>query len=86
MIGAGTLRAERYGRVVADPAKREQRESLGLAPDPLMVIVSGSLDLPWDAPIFTEAAGRIVIFTAPTMSRRRRRRRSRWCATTAGSI
>ena len=25
MIGAGTLRAERYGRVVPDPAKREQR-------------------------------------------------------------
>ncbi len=64
MIGAGTLRAEKYGRVVADPSKREKRESLGLAPDPLIVIVSGSLDLPWDAPIFTEAAGRIVIFTA----------------------
>ncbi len=64
MIGAGTLRAENYGRVVRDPKKREMRESLGLEPDPLIVIVSGRLEVPWDAPIFTEGVGRIVIFTA----------------------
>jgi riboflavin biosynthesis pyrimidine reductase len=63
MIGAGTMRAERYGRVVADPAKRERREREGLAGDPLMVIVSGRLELPWDAPLFTEGFGRVVIFT-----------------------
>ncbi len=63
MIGAGTMRAERYGRVVGDPAKREQRERDGLAHDPLMVIVSGRLELPWDAPLFTEGHGEIVIAT-----------------------
>ena len=63
MIGAGTMRAERYGRVVGDPAKREQRERDGLAPDPLMVIVSGRLDLPWDAPLFTEGYGQVLIAT-----------------------
>lgn len=47
MIGAGTMRAERYGPV-----------------DPLMVIVSGRLDLPWDAPLFTEGRGEVLIFTA----------------------
>jgi riboflavin-specific deaminase-like protein len=67
MIGAGTMRAEGYGRVIGDPAKRERREQEGFAPDPLMVIVSGRLDLPWDAPLFTEGAGRIVIFTASDM-------------------
>lgn len=46
MIGAGTMRVERYG-----PMK------------PLMVIVSGRLDLPWDAPLFTEA-GEVLIFAA----------------------
>lgn len=46
MIGAGTMRVERYG-----PMK------------PLMVIVSGRLDLPWDAPLFTEE-GEVLIFTA----------------------
>jgi riboflavin-specific deaminase-like protein len=63
MIGAGTMRAERYGRVVGDPAKREQREREGLSADPLMVIVSGRLDLPWDAPLFTEGGGEVLIAT-----------------------
>ena len=64
MIGAGTMRAERYGRIVSDPAKRERRERLGLSADPLVVIVSGRLDLPWDAPLFTEAGGPVLVFTA----------------------
>jgi riboflavin-specific deaminase-like protein len=64
MIGAGTMRAENYGRVVGDPAKRERRERDGLGADPLMVIVSGRLDLPWDAPLFTEGFGQVLICTA----------------------
>ena len=64
MIGAGTMRAERYGRPVPSQEKRERRERIGLPHDPLMVIVSGSLDLPWDAPLFTEGDGRVLIFTA----------------------
>jgi riboflavin-specific deaminase-like protein len=63
MIGAGTMRAERYGRLAKKQETRERREQIGLAPDPLMVIVSGRLDLPWDAPLFTEG-GRVLIFTA----------------------
>ena len=63
MIGAGTMRAERYGRLVTKQETREHRERLGLPHDPLMVIVSGRLDLPWDAPLFTEG-GRVLIFTA----------------------
>jgi len=64
MIGAGTMRAERYGRIVADPELRAARERLGLAPTPTLVIVSGRLDLPWDAPAFSEADAPIVILTA----------------------
>jgi riboflavin-specific deaminase-like protein len=63
MIGAGTMRAERYGRIVSDPAKRAAREALGLPGDPLMVIVGG-LDLPWDASLFTDGGGEILLFTA----------------------
>jgi riboflavin-specific deaminase-like protein len=63
MIGAGTMRAERYGRVIADPAKRQRRERDGLPRDPLVVIISGRLDLPWDAPLFTEGHGRVLICT-----------------------
>lgn len=64
MIGAGTMRAENYGRPVGSREQRERRERLGLSHDPLMVIVSGRLDLPWDAPLFTEGAGRVLIVTS----------------------
>jgi riboflavin-specific deaminase-like protein len=63
MIGAGTMRAERYGRPVSDPAKRGRRERRGLSQDPLLVIVSGRLDLPWDAPVFDDRGARVLIFT-----------------------
>lgn len=46
MIGAGTMRVERYGPLASK-----------------LVIVSGRLDLPWDARAFTED-GEVLIFTA----------------------
>ena len=64
MVGAGTVRAERYGRIVSNPQWRAHRERIGLPHDPLAVIVSGRLDLPWDAPIFTAGGGRVLVFTA----------------------
>ncbi len=64
MIGAGTMRTERYGRMLADSEKRSRREREGLAHDPLAVIVSGRLDLPWEAPLFTSGGGRVLIFTS----------------------
>jgi riboflavin-specific deaminase-like protein len=64
MIGAGTMRIERYGRLVGQQEQRERRERVGLPHDPLMVLISGRLDLPWDAPLFTAGGGRVLIFTA----------------------
>jgi riboflavin-specific deaminase-like protein len=64
MIGAGTMRAERYGRIVSDPQLRAYRERTGLAHDPLGVIVSNRLELPWDSGLFTDGGGRVVVFTA----------------------
>jgi riboflavin-specific deaminase-like protein len=63
MIGAGTMRVERYGRAIRKPETRKEREQEGLAPEPLMVLVSGRLDLPWDAPLF-ESGGEVLIFTS----------------------
>ena len=63
MIGAGTMRAEGYGRIVSDPSLRARRERIGLPHDPLAVLVSGRLDLPWDAPLFTDGGGRVLVFT-----------------------
>jgi len=63
MIGAGTMRVEQYGRLVARQETRERRERAGLSPEPLMVLISGRLDLPWEAPLFSEG-GEVLIFTA----------------------
>lgn len=64
MVGAGTLRAERYRRAIRDPGKRALRERRGLPPDPLTVVVSGRLDLPWDIGLFSDGAGEVLILTA----------------------
>jgi riboflavin-specific deaminase-like protein len=64
MIGAGTMRVERYGRMVPSAERRERRERRGLAQDPLAVVVSATLDLPWDAGLFTDGSGPVLIFTS----------------------
>src|SRR5436190_7072316 len=64
MAGAGTVRAERYGRIVRDPDRRERRAARGLAPDPPAVVVSGRLDLPPDLPPLQAPEQRVVVITA----------------------
>lgn len=64
MAGAGTVRTERYGRIVRDPLLREKRQAEGLAPDPLAVIVSGSLDLDADLPLLQDPDSTVVFLTA----------------------
>jgi riboflavin biosynthesis pyrimidine reductase len=64
MIGAQTMRTERYGRMVPDAQLRAWRERIGLPHDPLAIIVSATMNLPWDAPLFTDGGGRVLIFTS----------------------
>ncbi|MBA3328586.1 MAG: dihydrofolate reductase family protein [Solirubrobacterales bacterium] len=64
MVGAGTARVERYGRIVRDPELREQRTARGLAADPLAILVSASLRLPADLPLLQDADSRVAIITA----------------------
>ena len=64
MVGAGTLRVERYGRLVRDADRREQRRVIGLQPDPLAIVVSASLDLPADLPLLQDPESRVVVITA----------------------
>lgn len=68
MVGAGTVRSERYGRMTKSQVLREKRIAEGLAPDPLAVIVSGRLDLPADLPILNEQEQRVVIATGSDAS------------------
>jgi riboflavin-specific deaminase-like protein len=64
LVGAGTVRIERYGRMTKTDELRAKRVSEGLAPDPLAVIVSGRLDLPADLPLLNEPEQKVVIATA----------------------
>jgi riboflavin-specific deaminase-like protein len=63
MVGAGTVRAERYGRMAKSDELRAARESEGLAPDPLAVVVSARLDLPADLPLLNAPEQTVLIAT-----------------------
>jgi riboflavin-specific deaminase-like protein len=64
MVGAGTVRIERYGRLVRDAARREQRSVAGLDPDPLAIVVSASLALAPDIPLLQAPEQRVLAITA----------------------
>jgi riboflavin-specific deaminase-like protein len=63
MVGAGTVRQERYGRVTKNDELRDKRVAEGHEPEALAVIVSGRLNLPPDLPILGEPAQRVLIAT-----------------------
>jgi riboflavin-specific deaminase-like protein len=64
MVGAGTARTERYGRITKSDELREIRVNGGLVPEALAVVVSGRLDLPPDLPLLNAPDQKVVIATA----------------------
>ena len=68
MAGAGTVRVERYGRIIANAATREHRLELGLSEEPLACIVSARLSLPDDTPLLNEPTAHVVIVTPSAAS------------------
>lgn len=64
LIGAQTMRAERYTPMRARPADAEGRAEAGQLSAPVVVVVSGSLDLPWELPIWAESAQRPLVLTS----------------------
>jgi riboflavin biosynthesis pyrimidine reductase len=63
LIGSGTLRAEGYGRLVGSEERRAARAAAGLSGDPLAVLISRGLDLPWDAGLFAAPEQPVLIYT-----------------------
>ena len=63
MVGAGTVRQERYGRVTKNDELRDKRVAEGRAPEALAVVVSGRLDLPSDLPLLNEPDQTVLIAT-----------------------
>ncbi len=68
LVGAGTIRAERYGPMIRDGAVRRRRLERGLSEQPLACIVSGLLELPVDTPLLADSESRIVIVTPSAAS------------------
>ena len=68
MVGAGTIRAERYGRMAKSDELRDARDQEGLARDPLAVVISARLDLPSDLPLLNEPEQQVVIATGSDAS------------------
>jgi riboflavin-specific deaminase-like protein len=63
MVGAGTVRTERYGPIVKNDELRAKRVREGVPPDPLAVIVSGRLHIPVDVPLLQDPDSRVAILT-----------------------
>ena len=63
LAGTGTLRTERYGRMLGREERRRRRIERGVSPEPLACIVSRSGDIPIDIPLFTQPDARVAIFT-----------------------
>jgi riboflavin-specific deaminase-like protein len=68
MAGAGTVRAERYGRIIADERVRQARVERGLTAEPLALVVSGRVSLAPDTPLLGEPQARVVIVTPSAAS------------------
>lgn len=63
LAGTRTVKVENYGRLVRRPELADLRRKKGLAPQPLAVMVSRSMQLPLDAPLFHDPESRVVVFT-----------------------
>jgi 5-amino-6-(5-phosphoribosylamino)uracil reductase len=61
--GTGTMRSERYGRLVRDPARRRWRAASGLRPEPLACVITRRGDVPLDIPLFDDPDSHVVVFT-----------------------
>ncbi|MBU6244056.1 MAG: dihydrofolate reductase family protein [Actinomycetales bacterium] len=64
LVGAGTIRAERYRPMLAKAEHAEQRAELGLAVAPVVAIVSAAADLPWQEPLFSESALPVLVLAS----------------------
>jgi riboflavin-specific deaminase-like protein len=68
LVGAGTVRAERYGRLLREERYRRERLARGLAEEPLACIVSGRLALSEDIGLLSEPSARVVVVTSSAAS------------------
>lgn len=72
LVGAETARREGYGPAVTGRELAEHRAALGQRPDPVIAVVSRSLDFDPAAPLFAEATERTIVLTTESAPQQRR--------------
>ena len=68
MVGAGTVRTERYGRIIREEWRRRLRRERGRDEEALACVVSGRMALPADLPLLADPLARVAIITASQAS------------------
>ncbi|MBV9665196.1 MAG: pyrimidine reductase family protein [Actinobacteria bacterium] len=74
LVGAGTVRAEKYGPPHLDDEARGRRREAGLPEVPEIAVVTRSCHLEWESKFFTEAQRRPVVVTVAGADEASRRR------------
>lgn len=72
VVGAGTVRAENYGPPRVAKQFAAHRRALGLTDVPVTVIISNTLSVPADAPVFGRGPGTTVLLTSQSSDPARR--------------
>lgn len=63
LIGAHTMRTEEYSPMLATPDDAETRARAGQRAAPVITVVSASLNLPWDLPVWTASTHTPIVIT-----------------------
>ncbi len=71
LVGAQTIRTEHYRPMVAKPEWQSARVEIDAQAAPVVAIVSASLDLPWEEPLFGESVLTPIVFTDGSATRER---------------
>ena len=71
LVGANTVRQEELAPLIRDEALIRQRREAGKPDHPAVVIVSGSLELPWRGPYFSQRRQELFVMSAAVPERRR---------------
>ena len=77
LVGAGTVRAERYGPPRHDPSDVERRIAAGMSDRARIAIVTSSLDLEDELPLFGDPDARPLVLTVESADPGRRARLER---------
>jgi riboflavin biosynthesis pyrimidine reductase len=79
LVGAGTVRSERYSAVHANPDAAARREASGQAPAPTLAIVTATCHVDWAEAAFTGSDNRPIVLTVERSDPAARAAAARWC-------